>query len=111
MLTDRVGTDPDPMRTQGRDSIDPLRTIDGLRRLRDRVRKAAARRERVLLAAGHPGSPPGARLGSGRRHRAHSRCGVCVRRPGIELCGCGSDVLVEIHLRRRCTVRWYLAQT
>jgi hypothetical protein len=54
LLADRVGIDPDLSRETGADTIDPARTIEGLDRMRDRVARAAARRERVLLASGHP---------------------------------------------------------
>jgi hypothetical protein len=54
LLADRVGIDPDPRRDSGPDTIDPARTVAALDRLRDRVARAAANRERVLLATGHP---------------------------------------------------------
>lgn len=54
LMADRVGIDPDPSREDGADTIDPDRTVDALVRFRDRVAKAAANRERVMLASGHP---------------------------------------------------------
>lgn len=54
VMADRVGIDPDPDRATGTDVIDPHRTIRALERMRDRLRRAAQRRERVLLATGHP---------------------------------------------------------
>ena len=54
VLARRAGLDPDPGRTDGGDVIDPDLTIDQLDRWRDRLAKAAAGRERVLLATGHP---------------------------------------------------------
>ena len=54
VMARRAGLDPDPGRTDGGDVIDPDLTIDQLDRWRDRLAKAAAGGERVLLATGHP---------------------------------------------------------
>lgn len=54
VMARRAGLDPDPARTDGGDTIDPDLTLDQLDRWRDRLAKAAAGRERVLLATGHP---------------------------------------------------------
>jgi hypothetical protein len=54
LLADRVGIDPDLDRESGPDTIDPARTVDALDRMRARLARAAERRERVLLATGHP---------------------------------------------------------
>jgi hypothetical protein len=54
LLADRVGIDPDLGRETGADTIDPARTVEALDRMRARVARAAAGRERVLLATGHP---------------------------------------------------------
>lgn len=54
VMARRCGVDPDPARTTGADSIDVELTLGGLDRWRDRLARAAQRRERVLLATGHP---------------------------------------------------------
>jgi hypothetical protein len=54
VMARRAGLDPDPSRTDGDDTIDPDRTLAQLDRWRDRLAKAAAGRERVLLGTGHP---------------------------------------------------------
>ncbi len=54
LMAGRVGVNPDPSFTAGVDTIDPDRTIDALDRMATRLRQAAQRRERVLLATGHP---------------------------------------------------------
>ena len=48
------GVHPDPAYAAGADTIDPDLTIAALDRWRDRLAKAAAGGERVLLATGHP---------------------------------------------------------
>ena len=48
------GVQPDPGITSGPDTIDPDLTVAALDRWRDRLAKAAAGSERVLLATGHP---------------------------------------------------------
>jgi hypothetical protein len=55
LLAERCGVSPDPARRSGPDRIDPDRTIDALEALAARLRKAAEREERLLLATGHPG--------------------------------------------------------
>jgi hypothetical protein len=54
VMAERVGIDPDPERSTGIDVIDPYKTVAALDRMRDRLRVAARRRERVLVASGHP---------------------------------------------------------
>jgi hypothetical protein len=54
VMARRAGLDPDPARVDGADTIDPDLTVAQLDRWRDRLAVAAARRERVLLATGHP---------------------------------------------------------
>ena len=54
ILAEQVGIDPDPGRTHGVDRIDPDLTMDALDRCRDRLALAMQRRERVLVATGHP---------------------------------------------------------
>jgi hypothetical protein len=48
------GVVPDPSYDEGPDTIDPALTLAALDRWRDRLAKAAAGGERVLLATGHP---------------------------------------------------------
>ncbi len=55
VMAERCGVSDDPQHRQGQDTIDPELTVDGLDRLASRLRKAAAGRERVLFATGHPG--------------------------------------------------------
>ncbi|MGH8867157.1 MAG: phosphatase [Actinomycetes bacterium] len=54
LMAERCGVSPDPTFTEGVDTIDPDRTLDRLDALADRVRAAAAQRQRVMLATGHP---------------------------------------------------------
>ena len=54
LMAERVGIDPDPQRALGADFIDPKLTLRALERMRDRIRVAAERRERVIFGSGHP---------------------------------------------------------
>lgn len=54
LMARRVGTSPDLAHTDGVDTIDPDLVLAQLDRWRDRLAKAAAGGERVLLATGHP---------------------------------------------------------
>jgi hypothetical protein len=54
LMAERVGIDPDVERDTGSDTIDPALTRRALDTMRDRVTAAAERRERVLVASGHP---------------------------------------------------------
>jgi hypothetical protein len=54
LMAERVGIDPDPTRKHGVDTIDPAKTVAALDRFRDRVALAVRRRERIILASGHP---------------------------------------------------------
>jgi hypothetical protein len=54
LMAERVGIDADPKRATGSDVIDPHLTVGALERMRDRVRLAMEKRERVLLGSGHP---------------------------------------------------------
>jgi len=54
LMVERCGVSPDPAYTRGPDTIDPERTLDRLDAMADRLRTAAQRRERVLVATGHP---------------------------------------------------------
>lgn len=54
VMARRCGVSPDPEHVQGQDTIDPALTVAQLDRWRDRLALAAERRERVLVATGHP---------------------------------------------------------
>lgn len=54
LMAERVGVHPDPAYAAGVDTIDPDRTLDRLEAMAARLRLAAERRERVLVATGHP---------------------------------------------------------
>ncbi|KAA2264188.1 hypothetical protein F0L68_08075 [Solihabitans fulvus] len=54
VMAEKVGVSGDPGHLSGQDTIDPLRTVAALDRLRDRLALAVSRRERVLFATGHP---------------------------------------------------------
>jgi hypothetical protein len=54
LMVERCGVSPDPRHTYGQDTIDPDRTIERLDAMASRLRQAADRRERVLVATGHP---------------------------------------------------------
>ncbi|WP_240135542.1 phosphatase [Streptomyces sp. MUM 178J] len=55
VMAERCGVNDDPGHRAGQDTIDPELTAAALDRLAARLRKAAAGRERVLFATGHPG--------------------------------------------------------
>jgi hypothetical protein len=54
MMAERCGVSPDPDHTSGPDTIDPELTMDRLDAMAQRLRTAADRRERVVVATGHP---------------------------------------------------------
>lgn len=54
VMAQRCGISHDPSYDEGVDTIDPDRTLAQLERWRERLAKAAAGGERVLLATGHP---------------------------------------------------------
>lgn len=54
VMADRCGVSPDPEHRSGQDTIDPDRTLDRLEALAERISLAAARRQRVIVATGHP---------------------------------------------------------
>ena len=56
LMAARVGVSPDPRHRSGIDTIDPELTVAALDRYADRLALAAARRETVLFATGHPSS-------------------------------------------------------
>ncbi|MEU6731840.1 MULTISPECIES: phosphatase [Streptomyces] len=55
VMAERCGVDDDPEHRHGQDTIDPELTVDALERFAARLHKAAASRQRVLFATGHPG--------------------------------------------------------
>ncbi|MEV8566811.1 phosphatase [Streptomyces sp. NPDC051322] len=55
VMAERCGVSDDPGHRYGQDTIDPELTVDALERMAARLRKAAAGKQRVLLATGHPG--------------------------------------------------------
>ncbi|AOP45757.1 phosphatase [Streptomyces lydicus] len=55
VMAERCGVNDDPHHRQGQDTIDPELTVDALERAAAVLRKAAADRQRVLFATGHPG--------------------------------------------------------
>lgn len=55
VMAERCGVSDDPGHRAGQDTIDPELTVDALERMAARLRKAAAGKERVLFATGHPG--------------------------------------------------------
>ena len=54
LMAERCGVVPDPAYVAGPDTIDPDRTLDRLDAMADRIAAAATRRERVVVATGHP---------------------------------------------------------
>lgn len=54
LMAERCGVRPDPAYERGPDTIDPDRTIDRLDAMGARLGAAAAGRQRVLVATGHP---------------------------------------------------------
>ena len=54
LMARSCGVSPDPTHTHGQDTIDPELTIDRLQAMALRLADAARRRERVLVATGHP---------------------------------------------------------
>ncbi len=54
LMAERCGVSPDPAYLTGRDTIDPVRTLDRLEAMAARVAEAVRLRERVIVATGHP---------------------------------------------------------
>jgi hypothetical protein len=79
LMVERVGIDPDLTRETGPDTIDPVLTRVALDRVRDRLARAAAGRERVLIASGHPTGILDIHLGLAEALR---RAGCAVLTPG-----------------------------
>jgi hypothetical protein len=75
VMAERCGVDADPTHRQGQDTIDPDLTVDALDRAATLLRKAAAGRQRVLLATGHPGG----------LLDVHAQTGVALAAAGCEL--------------------------
>lgn len=55
VMAERCGVIDDPAHRFGQDTIDPELTVDALDRMAERLRKAVADTESVLVATGHPG--------------------------------------------------------
>jgi Phosphatase len=58
MVAEASGIDPDPSVRHGPVSVDPDRVLDVFEEIAERLRMAAVRGERVLLATGHPTGLP-----------------------------------------------------
>ena len=58
LVAEAGGIDPDPMVRHGLVTVDPDRVLDAFDEIADRLRLAAERGERVLLATGHPTGLP-----------------------------------------------------
>lgn len=110
VMAERCGVNDDPEHRFGQDTIDPELTVAGLERMAARLRKAAAGKERVLFATGHPGAArcaPGHRGGvAGRGVRHRRRPGRAVRRRGCRLpvrgrgdAGTGRDTVAHAFAR------------
>ncbi len=54
LMVERCGVSADRTHTRGQDTIDPDRTLDRLEAMAARLAEAAAARERILVATGHP---------------------------------------------------------
>jgi hypothetical protein len=83
LMVERAGIDPDLTRTTGPDTIDASLTMAALQRMRDRLARAAARRERVLVATGHPTGTLELHLAMARALRA-ARCTLLNPAAGVE---------------------------
>jgi hypothetical protein len=80
LMAERCGVNPDPGHFYGDDTIDPDRTIDALDAMAARLAAAAAGRERILLATGHPTGLLPVYIEAGRALRAR---GCTVLTPAI----------------------------
>ncbi len=74
------GVNPDPSHSHGQDRIDPDRTIAALDLIAARLRQAADRGERVLVATGHPAGLLAVHLELARALRA---AGCTLMRAGV----------------------------
>jgi hypothetical protein len=82
LMAERVGIDPDLSRTTGPDTIDPELTAKALERMRERLAHAAAGRERVLVATGHPAGVLEIHLAIAAALRA-AGCTLLMPAPGV----------------------------
>jgi Phosphatase len=81
MMVELCGVVPDRTHIYGDDTIDPDKTIDALERMAERIGQAARRRERVVLATGHPGTLMPIYLAVGRA-LAERGCSVLIPAAG-----------------------------
>ncbi|MCQ4044587.1 phosphatase [Streptantibioticus rubrisoli] len=70
VMAERCGVVADPAHRTGQDTIDPELTVEALERMAVVLRKAAAGKQRVLLATGHPGGLLGVHLATAAALRA-----------------------------------------
>ncbi len=82
LMTERCGVVADPEHLSGQDTIDPELTVDALDRAAVTLRKAAAGRQRVLLATGHPGGLLGVHQATATALAA-AGCEIVTIRPGL----------------------------
>lgn len=75
VMAELCGVDEDPEHRQGQDTIDPELTVAALDRAAAELGKAAADRQRVLTATGHPGG----------LLDLHSQVAAALRQAGCEL--------------------------
>ncbi|MFB8041567.1 phosphatase [Streptomyces hydrogenans] len=75
VMAERCGVVDDPAHRAGQDTIDPELTVDALDRMAARLKEAAAGRQRVLFATGHPGA----------LIDAHSRVAAALRAQGCDI--------------------------
>ncbi|MFI8965528.1 phosphatase [Streptomyces sp. NPDC053493] len=75
VMAERCGVVDDPAHRTGQDTIDPELTVAALDRMAARLAKAAAAKERVLFATGHPGA----------LIDAHSRVAAALRAKGCDI--------------------------
>ncbi len=75
VMAERCGVVADRDHRSGQDTIDPELTVDALDRMAVVLRKAAAGRQRVLLATGHPGGLLG----------VHQATAAALRQAGCEI--------------------------
>lgn len=85
MMAERCGVVDDPGHRTGQDTIDPELTVDALERMAARLRKAAAGKQRVLFATGHPGA----------LIDVHSRTAAALRAAGCEIVRIPDGVLAD----------------
>lgn len=85
VMAERCGVVDDPGHRTGQDTIDPELTVDALERMAARLRKAAAGKQRVLFATGHPGA----------LIDVHSRTAAALRAAGCEIVRIPDGVLAD----------------